>query len=281
MNAKSALDSIVARIAAIDAHLSGDDSPLANPWEEIKEQLQTELSRDWEAYLITIEQTISGFVFALTPATLTALSSSLGCSSPDEIGQKLLKRIIQRGKREKIKYRPFDFSYFCYPLLDFTVYARVIERTGWQSCMVSAYSAAAPRGERGEVSINDIEHILTQEDFEKARERGWPVRWEVADQPAQAPDSLRSLFEIPAADAAKVSAEDFDALIKEVISDRSAEEQSGSVGSPPIPEGTKPTPAAARTGQMAGEAAEHAADGVKHGFAGLDALFGRKGIRTK
>jgi len=248
LDAKPTVDSIVARIAAIDAHLSGEDSPLATPWEEIKYQLQTELSPDWEAYRIAIEQTISGFVYELTPAMLADLRSSLGCSSQDEVEQKLLNRIIQRGKKEKVKYRPFDFSYFCYPLLDFTVYAKVIERTGWQSCVVSAYSGAAPRGERGEVSTNHIEYILTQEDFEKARSRGWPGQWE-AEVDKVEPKVVK------AADAASVSAEDLDALINEVLAERNQQ----------------------TSGQITGKVASHAETAIKKGFAGLDAIFGRKG----
>lgn len=181
MKASKALDAVVARIAALDVRLSGDDSPLQDLWEEIKEQLHSELSAYWETYLATMKDAIAGFVAELSPDELLALSSSLKCSSPAYAEQKLLSRLLQRGKKETVTYKPFHFSYFTYPLLDFTAYAKINKRTGWETCVVTAYSAAAPYGEQGEVNTRHIENTLTLEQFEKARERGWPEQWRTED----------------------------------------------------------------------------------------------------
>ena len=62
MNSRALLASIVANLRAIPVRLSGDDSPLADPWEEIKSQVQEELSPYWPAYLDTIKQFINGAV---------------------------------------------------------------------------------------------------------------------------------------------------------------------------------------------------------------------------
>ncbi|MCA1957677.1 MAG: hypothetical protein LDL14_03995 [Nitrospira sp.] len=89
----------------------------------------------------------------------------------------LLQRLLSRGKRERVKYKPFDFTFFCYPLLDFTVYGHVIERTGVSILRVKAFSVAAPFGEEGVINTNTIKEILSAEQFEQARAAGWPEVW--------------------------------------------------------------------------------------------------------
>ena len=36
-----------------------------------------------------------------------------------------------------------------------------------------AYSLACPRGEMGDIDVSTVEKILTEEEFEEARNRGW------------------------------------------------------------------------------------------------------------
>ena len=50
MNSTALLATIVAEIRAIPEKLSGDDSPLADPWEEITFEVQDELSPYRSAY---------------------------------------------------------------------------------------------------------------------------------------------------------------------------------------------------------------------------------------
>jgi hypothetical protein len=81
MTVTRALDEIVTALAGLDLRLSGDDSPLANPWEEIKEQLQNELSAYWPTYLETMRQFVSGFVAGLDEPDLAELKAALKASS--------------------------------------------------------------------------------------------------------------------------------------------------------------------------------------------------------
>ena len=81
MTAKDAIDAVVSGLAAIDARLPGDDSALANPWEEVKEQLQHGLSADWSVYLDTMQQFVSGLVSGLGDDEIAELERSLKCSS--------------------------------------------------------------------------------------------------------------------------------------------------------------------------------------------------------
>jgi hypothetical protein len=53
------------------------------------------------------------------------LQPHLRCRSAEAVERKLLQRILNRAKRERIQYRPFDFEYSSYRLLDFTVYGQV------------------------------------------------------------------------------------------------------------------------------------------------------------
>jgi len=176
MTPKDAVDGIIAELVALDVRLGGDDASLANPWEEIKEQLQNELSVYWPAYLETMRQFVAGFVASSNEDELAQLGTALKCTSKDGVERKLLERLLARGKKERINYSPFDFEYFCYPLLDFTVNGRVLERAGLDRCYAQVFfSAAAPTGELGTVECSRIESILSREHFELARARNWPV----------------------------------------------------------------------------------------------------------
>jgi len=57
----------------MDAKLSGDDSELANPWDEICAQVQYEQSIFWDAYQETMEAFIGGEVQALQPFERAAI----------------------------------------------------------------------------------------------------------------------------------------------------------------------------------------------------------------
>jgi hypothetical protein len=175
MTAKRAIKAIIAELTELDVHMSGDDSPLANPWEEIKDQLQNEPSFHWDAYLDLMRQFVSGFVADLNERDREDLRESLKCSSLDRVESKLLRRLLARGKKEAIEYVPFDFEYFTYPLLDFTVYGQVITRTGLDQCNARVFSKVAARGELGTVDCAQIEDYLSRTEFEEARAKGWPV----------------------------------------------------------------------------------------------------------
>lgn len=185
MNARALLASVVADLRAIPVGLSDDDSPLADPWEEIKSQVQEELSPYWPAYLDTIKQCIDGAVARLGSAELLALSSELKVppEQNSKINRVLLIRLLAKARREKVRYAPFDSEYMHYTLGGISIYAQITEKTGMNTCQVLAYSTAAPFGERGETdlaaidSITDI-HFITADDFEKARRLNWPDDWE-------------------------------------------------------------------------------------------------------
>ena len=181
LNSRALLDSVVAELRAIPERLSGDDSPLADPWEEIKSQVQEELSPYWPAYVDSIKLFINAAVEGLSPANLLALSSELKLRAGESsrIREALLRRLIARARKEKIRYAPFDFEYFWYALSGISIYTQIIERTGMRTCWVLAYSGAAPFGEKGEIDIGQIDritdiHIMTADDFEKARHLNWP-----------------------------------------------------------------------------------------------------------
>jgi hypothetical protein len=159
MTVTRALDEIVTALAGLDLRLSGDDSPLANPWEEIKEQLQNELSAYWPTYLETMRQFVSGFVAGLDEPDLAELKAALKASSTQNLERKVVQRLLARAKKEKIGYSAFDFEYFCYPLLDFTVYGQVTERTGSRRCLAHVFSVAAPTGEYGTVDCSRIDVV--------------------------------------------------------------------------------------------------------------------------
>jgi len=175
MRVKKFLDGVVSEFAAIDAQVSGEDSYLPTPWEELKDQLQNEPSPYWDAYVSTLKQTLSRSVDKCATEDLEQLLSESKCTSIEALNKKLYRKLINRGKKEKIRYRPFDFTHYSFQAYDFTVYGEIIERTGLSTCEVVAYSRAAPYGEQGHFDADHIEQILSEEEFEQARAAGWPA----------------------------------------------------------------------------------------------------------
>jgi len=173
------LDQAVKEIRAIPAKLSGDDSPLADPWEETKEQVQHGLSFCWPAYLESMRAILEGAVSSLSAEDRARVAAELRAppDDPGRLGEALLKRLLATAKREKIRYAPFDFKYFRHTICGMAVYARVLERTGRSTCTVEAYSCAAPDGETGEVDADVMDGTLSAEQFEEARRRDWPDTW--------------------------------------------------------------------------------------------------------
>lgn len=179
MNTKAILDDAIKAIRAIPAKLSGDDSPLADPWEEVKDQVQREMSSFWQAYLDTMNAIIADSVDSLPAEDRAVVAEELKVSAeaPERLRQALLRRLLARAKRERVKYAPFNFTHFRYLLGDMTVYAQVLSRTGCFTCEIMAYSGAAPSGESGQVNTNIIDATMTEADFERARAQNWPDHW--------------------------------------------------------------------------------------------------------
>ena len=178
----SIIDDAVNYLRGIQANLSGDDSPLANPWEEIKEQVQNEPSFFWDAYLETMRQFIDGNVEMLSEEDRKVLAEELDLPPDDlvELCGMMMELLLDRAREEEIRYATFDFTHFRYTIEDFDVYARVLERTGLNSCIAMAYSDAIPDGESGNVNTDIIEDIMSSEEFARAEQLGWPEDWEEA-----------------------------------------------------------------------------------------------------
>jgi hypothetical protein len=140
VNSRALLASTVAELRAIPDRLSGDDSLLADPWEEIKGQVQEELSPYWPAYLDTIKQFINGQLRRSPRAKLLALSSELKVPAEhkSQISRLLLQRLLAKTKRERVRYVPFDYEYMPHSVEGISIYAQIIERTGMNTCKVLA-----------------------------------------------------------------------------------------------------------------------------------------------
>lgn len=179
MNTKAILEDAVRTIRAIPAKLSGDDSPLADPWEEIKDQVQHEISFFWQAYLDTMMGIIGGTVDSLSEKDRAVVAAELNVPPQDteRLCHAILKRLLSKARKEKIRYAPFDFNYFRYSIGEMAVYAKVLQRTGIYTCEIMAYSGAAPFGERGEVNTDIIEDTMSSEEFDRARKQNWPDKW--------------------------------------------------------------------------------------------------------
>ena len=175
---KQVLDAVVRDLREIPERLDGDDSPLADSWEDIKEQIQTELSPFWSAYLDIIRGNIGSRAGALPPDDRARLAEELGVSieNADGMERALMKRLAARAKREKIRYRPFSFTHFQYRIGGMPVYALVLERTGRSLCRIIAYSQAAPSGENGEIDPDVMDDTMTAAEFGQARAQGWQDR---------------------------------------------------------------------------------------------------------
>ncbi|MBT3368803.1 MAG: hypothetical protein HN416_16775, partial [Nitrospina sp.] len=148
---KSIIDNVVNDLRDIPANLSGDDSPLADAWEEIKDQVQHERADSWPVYVETMEVVIEGNVEALSEEDREILAEELDVE-PDvseELCRMMMGELLNKASNEKISYAPFDFTYFRYPVEGFDVYAQILERTGLYQFRIVGYSVAVPDGEEG------------------------------------------------------------------------------------------------------------------------------------
>ncbi len=179
MKTRAVLDETITQLRAIPEKLSGDDSPLADPWEEIKDQVQHEKSFFWGAYVDTMEAIVNGLVSRLSPRDRLDIVTELDVSenSVDSIGQAVLRELLDRANDEEIEYAPFTFKYFRYSIDNMTVYAEVSKRTGLFTCDAVAYSQASPLGEQGEVDTGAIESILSANEFAYAKQQHWPLEY--------------------------------------------------------------------------------------------------------
>ena len=177
---KTILDDTVNALRDISAKLRGDDSALADPWEEIKDQVQNGLSLSWTAYVDTMKGIIEGNVKGLSEENRQALAVELKVNSEDieRLCTKTRFRLIDRARKEKIRYAPFDFEYFRYSVKDFDIYCQILERTGMYRFRIAGYSVAVPDGEEGEMSTHIIEDTMSKEEFDQARQMNWPEDWE-------------------------------------------------------------------------------------------------------
>jgi hypothetical protein len=179
INPDEIIDMVVSDIKKMPATLlSGDDSVLDTVWDEIKEQVQNEESIFWHVYLQTMRDCIAGVINAVQKSgTIEPPSYCYDEDDPSEIEDAFLELLLSRAEDEPIECEPFDFEYYCYKFSDFTIYGKVLERTGISTFQAEAYSAAAPYGEFGEVDVSKIDYILSKEEFELARQNGWPPKW--------------------------------------------------------------------------------------------------------
>ncbi len=176
------LDDTVNALRDIPVKLRGEDSPLADPWEEIKDQVQNGLSLFWPVYVDTMKGIIDGNVKSLAEESRQALAVELKVNPEDieRLCTKMRFRLIDRARKERIRYAPFDFQYFRYSVEDFDIYAQILERTGLYQFRIAGYSVAVPDGEEGEMSTAIIEDTMSKEEFDKARQMNWPENWEQA-----------------------------------------------------------------------------------------------------
>jgi len=175
--AKVILDKVVAFLQGMEATLSGDDTPLATVWDEIKEQVQNEKSYCWDAYEQTMRSLIDGYIEEAHKSCGVELPPHFD-EDEDDLNEEYYWMLIARAGEETIEYEPFDFEYYCKPVQDFTVYGKVLKRTGMDTFEANAFSIAAPNGEFGQVYASEAECTLSKEEFEFARQHGWPVEWE-------------------------------------------------------------------------------------------------------
>ena len=176
--AKEIVDKVIADLRRMDATLSGDDTPLISVWDEIKEQVQNEESYYWDTYVETMRSLLSYFINEAREAGTFVYPPF--CDEEDdeeEIEDAYLEMLLARAEHEPIECRPFDFTYFCYPLVDFTVYGKVLKRTGIDTCHAKVFSKAAPHGETGTVQVSRIECLLTEAEFDMAMQLDWPETW--------------------------------------------------------------------------------------------------------
>jgi hypothetical protein len=112
VNARALLADVVADLRRIPPMLSGDDSDLADAWEEIKYQVQGEHSFIWPAYLDTVKGAIDGAVARRTPEELSDLSTELRTPMQDgsRIRRALLLRLLARARKRRSDMSPLTSS---------------------------------------------------------------------------------------------------------------------------------------------------------------------------
>jgi len=170
------LDKVVSALENMEDTLSGDDSALENVWDEIKDQVQHGMSPYWGMYLRTMQDLIGAIVAELNLTDEIELLPGLDEEPSEGIEAFLLQQLLLRAE-EPLECEPFHFTYFCYPLLDFTAYGKVLSRTGTGVCEAQVFSAAAPAGEIGEVNVGIIDSLLSEEEFLLAEKQSWPEKW--------------------------------------------------------------------------------------------------------
>lgn len=115
MTVERALDDIVTALIKVDVGLS--DSAVPNFWAAIKDQVQQGPSDDWAVYIHMLTQFVDGYVASLSEDEVIELCIALERKSKKTLARKLQQRLISRAKKEPVGYPPFEFEYFCYPLL--------------------------------------------------------------------------------------------------------------------------------------------------------------------
>jgi hypothetical protein len=170
------LECIITDLRGIEDTLSGDDSPLTNVWEEIKDQVQNGESIHW--YLQTMKNLIERAIYE--PIKSGKIDVLPYCNDVDqeEMVDFFLEMLLSRAEEELVECVPFDFKYFCYPAFDFTIYGEIIKRTGLGTCQAKVYSIAELFGEVGIIQVSRIDSVLSKENFSLAQKQGWPKKWE-------------------------------------------------------------------------------------------------------
>jgi len=177
--AKAIIDRVVSDLRRMEATLSGDETPLASVWDEIKEQVQNEESFYWDTYVEIMKEFLASAIMDAKEAGTFVLPPYCDEDDVDEdIEDAYLQILLSRAEQEPIDCRPFDFKYFCYPLLDFTANGMVLKRTGLDTCHAKVYSKAVRYGETGTVNVSRIECVLSEDDFHLAEQQGWPETWD-------------------------------------------------------------------------------------------------------
>ncbi len=173
-SAKEILDKVVSSLKDMDATLSGEETPFANVWEEIKDQVQNEESIFWDAYVATMEPLIECAISDAKEVGEVETPPYFDDESDETLEEAYMEMLLERAGEEPVECAPFDFKYFCYPIADFTAYGKVLKRTGYDTFEAEVFSVAAPRGEFGTVHVSRIDSFLSKAEFAAARKKGWP-----------------------------------------------------------------------------------------------------------
>lgn len=171
------MDNVVSQFRSIEASLYGDDSPLADAWEEFKDLVQNDRYFYLEPYYQTLRAAVDQQVAQLNERSLAQCMEELKASSREKMRSQILNRLASRARKEKVHYDPFEFQYFRHSAFGFSVYLEVLKRTGMTRCEARGYSVAAPGGERGTVELMEYDQTLvglSKDEFESARALNWP-----------------------------------------------------------------------------------------------------------